>query len=100
MPVWRMGQPAEAQLPLGTRWVASGAAFGCTLPSARDSRRPLGFHRQRSGVASGDAGLVLHSGVHGQLSGSHPVSGGAVCAPAAQTKVPPSVSLNFELIQE
>lgn len=96
VPVWGMGQPAEAQLPLGTRWVASGAAFSvrsrCTWLKTTSR-----LHRQRSSVASGDAGLVIHSGVHGQLGGAHPVSGGAVCAPAAQTEVPSPVSLNFDL---
>lgn len=66
------------------------------LDRSRDSRRPSRLCRQRPSVASRDAGPVVHRGVHSQLGGSHPVPGGSVCASAAQTEVPPSVSLTLE----
>lgn len=62
--------------------------------SAHDFENCL-FHRQRSGFTFEDACLI-HCGVHGQLSDSHPVSGGAVCTSAAKTEVPPPVSLTLK----
>lgn len=62
------------------------------------------FHfspRQLSQTSPGDACLI-NSGIHSQLSGSDPVSGGSVCTSATQAEVsqPVSLSLNshFQLL--
>lgn len=60
------------------------------------------FHlspRQLSQTTPGDACLI-NSGIHSQLSGSDPVSGGSVCTSATQAEVSQPVSLNshFQLL--
>lgn len=49
-------------------------------------------HRQLSQITPGDACLI-NSGIHSQLSGSDPVSGGSVCTSATQAEVSQPVSL-------